>query len=171
MWRTGAETLGICQARLGNENAARMQTAVGWAKRSVPTIEIMIRGWMVGTAQGRLCPPLRTPRKSGARENKGTTPIAPALNPFTKPMRRLADGTIHVAVADRRAASDPRSDLGFRRPQLGPLQNQQTKRRPQRAAFFVFRGCSHFPRLFNQPLPPITARTVSSGPKSSAPST
>jgi hypothetical protein len=43
--------------------------------------------------------------------------------------------------------------------------SQHAKKAANRAAFFFFRG------WFDYPLPPITARTVSSGPKSSAPST
>src|SRR6187402_2246658 len=79
-------------------------------------------------------------------------------------------GTLSFVVAARRADSDSGPDLRLRRIALKPAipgyETTNKKRRPDRAAFSVSFRWHHQP-----PLPPITARTVSSGPKSSAPST
>src|SRR6185369_9278628 len=81
-------------------------------------------------------------------------------------------GSLFAAVDARHSPADSRADLHVRRTALNValfgLQNDEPNKKggPFEAAFSVSFRLRHQP-----PLPPITARTVSSGPKSSAPST
>src|SRR5690349_703041 len=51
---------------------------VGWAKRSVPTVPPQ-RGWMVGTAQGRLCPPYGATMDCCLKTESETSALLPLL--------------------------------------------------------------------------------------------
>jgi hypothetical protein len=85
-------------------------------------------------------------------------------------MEETSHGTLSAVVDARHPASNSGADLRFRRPALNLKITLTKKITPTKKAARAGR-LFHFTLPIDQLLPPITARTVLSGPKSSAPST